>query len=252
MSNLFGAKSEEEFLTSPFYAPIRQAMMDKKDVIERLAAKKQVGGPMPEDEANPTNTENADIDNEAVGALTSLGNLSAMDLRNPKKVSDAILANAAEQKRYYDELTEKIRQRRYGPSETEKLLALSAAFFRPTTVRGLSGTMGNVLPVLQKFGELRRTGEEERQEAENALVEKRLKLSQGNVTNALALQRLMNSYSPWSGAVYDTNQRKWIPRPNTPGAPPTLTLEQAEAMSKDPKNKGMKFYTPEGEERTII
>lgn len=213
MSNLFGAKSEEEFLTSPFYAPVRQAMMAKKDVIERLAAKKQVGGPM-EDEENPTSTENeaAAVDNKIAGALSSLTNLSAMDLSDPNKVSQAIINNAAEQKRYYDELSQKIRERRYGPSESERLLALSSAFFAPTSVRGFSGTMGNVMPVLQKFGELKRTGEEKRAEALQGLAKQRMEMSQGNIKTALELQRLMRTYP--TGLTYDTQRGIFVDKNN--------------------------------------
>lgn len=194
MTEMWGAKSEEEFLTSPLYAPVREAMMAKRDVIERLAAKKQVGGPM-EDEENPTSTENAAADAGAVDAYASLGPLTAMDLTDPKQISNAILANAAKQQQYYDNLANQIRQRRYGPSESEKLLALSEAFFRPTTVRGFSGTMGNVLPVLQKFGELRRTGEQERTEALQNLAKQRMALAQGDIKTALDLQRLMATYN---------------------------------------------------------
>lgn len=234
MTEMWGAKSEEEFLTSPLYAPVRQAMMAKKDVIERLAAKKQVGGPM-EDEENPTSTENeaAAVDNKIAGALSSLTNLSAMDLSDPNKVSQAIINNAAEQKRYYDELTEKIRQRRYGPSETEKLLALSSAFFAPTSVRGFSGAMSNVMPVLQKFGELKRTGEEKRAEALQGLAKQRMEMSQGNIKTALELQRLMRTYP--TGTTYDTQRGIFVnprdPRPtqniyNPPGTNRTLVQWQ--------------------------
>jgi hypothetical protein len=195
MTEMFGAKSEEEFLTSPFYAPVRQAMMAKKDVIERLAAKKQVGGPMPEDEGNPDTVNSAADNADAVDAYASLGGLSAMDLTDPKQISQAILANAAKQQQYYDNLANEIKQRRYGPSESEKLLALSSAFFSPTSVRGFSGTMGNVLPVLQKFGELKRTGEEERNEALQALAKQRMALAQGDVKTALDLQRLLATYN---------------------------------------------------------
>lgn len=149
-------------------------------------------------------TENDQADSEAVGALSSMGGLGSIDLSDPKQVSKAILANTAEQKRYYDNLANQIRDRRYGPSETEKLLALSAAFFAPTKVRGFSGAMGNVMPVLQKFGELRREGEEDRLKAEQDLAEKRMKMSQGNITNALALQRLMATYNKPKGLGYDS------------------------------------------------
>jgi hypothetical protein len=191
---MFGAKSVEEFLTSPLYAPVRRAMMAKRDVIERLAKAKQVGGPMEDEEDRNVADEDA-ADEAAAGAYANLGGLSAMSLKTPEDFSRAILANSQEQKRYYDDLANQIRERRYGPSETEKLLALSSAFFAPTSVRGFSGTMGNVLPVLQKFGELKRTGEEERTEALQNLAKQRMALAQGDVKTALDLQRLLATYN---------------------------------------------------------
>ena len=247
MSNLFGAKSEEEFLTSPFYAPVRQAMMAKKDVIERLAAKKQVGGPMEDEDQNVANedaAENAAADADAVNAYASLGPLSAMDLTDPKQISKAIIANAAKQQQYYDDLANQIKQRRYGPSESERLLALSSAFFAPTSVRGFSGTMGNVLPVLQKFGELRRTGEEERTEALQNLAKQRMALAQGDIKTALDLQRLLATYNkkeqprwvsvPEGGSLVNVSELQGLP---------TYTAEEVIELKKDPANKGKRFLT---------
>lgn len=228
MMDLFGAKSEEEFLTSPFYAPVRQAMINKRDVIERLAREQQVGGPMEDDDQNVAfedAADNAAADADAVEAYAGLGGLSAMDLTKPEDISRAIIANAQQQKQYYDELANEIKKRRYGPSESEKLFALSSAFFAPTSVRGFSGTMSNVLPVLQKFGELKRTGEEKRQEALQNLAQKRMSLTQGDVKTALDLQRLMRTYAT-SGMGYDTQRgityNRANPRPteefyNVPG-----------------------------------
>ena len=210
MTEMFGAKSEEEFLTSPFYAPVRQVMMAKRDVIERLAKDKQVGGPMEDEDQNVANEDAAD--EAAAGAYSSLGGLSAMDLTDPKQISQAILANAKKQQDYYDDLADQIKQRRYGPSETEKLLALSSAFFQPTSVRGFSGTMGNVLPVLQKFGELRRTGEEKRAEALQGLVKQRAALEQGDLKTAIELQRLMRTYP--TGLTYDTQRGIFVDKNN--------------------------------------
>lgn len=152
------------------------------------------GGDQMEDEDLNVADEDA-ADNAAAGAYASLGGLSAMDLTDPKQISRAILANAAEQRKYYDDLANQIKQRRYGPSESEKLLALSSAFFAPTSVRGFSGTMGNVLPVLQKFGELRRTGEQERAEALQNLAKQRMALAQGDIKTAIDLQRLLATYN---------------------------------------------------------
>lgn len=168
--------------------------------VNNLLGERAMGGDdQMEDEdlnvANEDAADNAAADDDAVDAYASLGGLSAMDLTDPKQISRAILANAAQQRQYYDDLAAEIKQRRYGPSETEKLLALSAAFFQPTTVRGFSGTMGNVLPVLQKFGELKRTGEEKRTEALQGLAKQRAALAQGDIKNALLLQKMQADYA---------------------------------------------------------
>lgn len=214
------------------------------------------GDNMEEDDLNVANedaADNAAADENATDAYASLGGLSAMDLTDPKQISQAILANSANQKRYYDSLANQIRQRRYGPSESEKLLALSAAFFKPTTVRGFSGTMGNVLPVLQKFGELKRDEEEKRAEALQGLAKQRMALAQGDVKTAIDLQRLLATYNknPYSNAVFNPEDKSWNLRPGTLGAPPVLTPEQAAEMAKNPANKGKLFYTTEGQPRRI-
>jgi hypothetical protein len=162
----------------------------------------------------------APSDDDLVNAYSSLGPLSAMDLSDPNKVSQAIINNAAEQKRYYDELSQKIRERRYGPSETEKLLALSSAFFAPTSVRGFSGTMSNVLPVLQKFGELKRTGEQERTEALQGLAKQRMALAQGDIKNALLLQKMQADYLQAGKPKYRLGQdNAFYVEPGTGGYP---------------------------------
>lgn len=155
------------------------------------------GGDQMEDDdlADEGVASSAPSDDDLVNAYSSLGPLTAIDLTDPKQISRAILANAAQQKKYYDDLATEIKQRRYGPSTSEKLFALSAAFAAPTDVRGFSGTMSNVLPVLQKFGELRRTGEQERTEALQNLAKQRMALAQGDIKTAIDLQRLMATYN---------------------------------------------------------
>jgi len=50
----------------------------------------------------------------------------------------------------------------------------------------------------------------------------------------------------FKGAVYDQASQRWVPRPGTAGGPPVLTPEQAAQLARDPKNRGMKFYTTDG------
>lgn len=242
------------------FVPVQMASQ-KPEQMSGLDAIKSpaIGGGNMEDEdmnvADEDAADNAAADSDAADAYAGLGGLDAMDLSKPQDISRVILANARAQQRYYNNLAEQIKSRRYGPSGSEKLFALSAAFAAPTETRGFSGVMGNVMPLLQKFSELRRTGEEKRQEALQQLAQQRLAASKGDVTNMLALQRLMATYnkpkSPFAGAIWDDKEGRWRPRPGTEGAPPVLTAEEAIELAKDPKNIGMKFYTTDGREREI-
>jgi hypothetical protein len=98
---------------------------------------------------------------EETGALPYAAVRKAMDARK-----EAAKARQA----YYDDLTAKLAARQAGPSFSERMLQLSSAFFAPTSVRGFSGVMGNVLPVLQKQEQAQREGEIKREDALNALT----------------------------------------------------------------------------------
>lgn len=98
---------------------------------------------------------------EETGALPYAAVRTAMTARK-----EAAKARQA----YYDDLTAKLAARQAGPSFSERMLQLSSAFFAPTSVRGFSGVMGNVLPVLQKQEQAQREGEIKRQDALNALT----------------------------------------------------------------------------------
>lgn len=98
---------------------------------------------------------------EETGALPYSGVRKAMEAR--KKAATARQA-------YYDDLTAKLAARQAGPSFSERMYELSAALFAPTSTRGFSGVMGNVLPVLQKQRQTQREGEIKREDALNALT----------------------------------------------------------------------------------
>jgi hypothetical protein len=63
-------------------------------------------------------------------------------------------------------------KQRSGPSLSERLFQLSAAFASPTQTRGLSGVLGNVAPVLAQQGAAMRQGRELDKEKLRALREK--------------------------------------------------------------------------------
>lgn len=60
--------------------------------------------------------------------------------------------------------TKLLEERRLGPSRTEQLLQLSAAFLQPRQYKGFGSTMANVLPVLAQQAAQKRTGESSRAE----------------------------------------------------------------------------------------
>lgn len=178
------------------------------------------GGDKVEDE-DPNVADEDAADQDAAGSEGQYaGGLDAINLSNPQDISKAILKNARAQKQYYDQLAEQIKNRRYGPSVSEKLFALSAALAAPTQVRGFSGTMANVMPVLQKFGELRRTGEEQRQEALQELAKQRMQLAQGDIRNALLLQKMQADYLKSGKPKFRMgSDNAFYPEPGTGGYP---------------------------------
>jgi hypothetical protein len=115
---------------------------------------------------------------------------------------------AADYKKYYDDLTAKIMAQRTGPSFSERMYQLSAAFASPTSTRGFGGVMGNIMPVLQEQAKAQREGMNKRQDALSALkaaqLGQRAGLANQDVTTALAMAKI-NKETPVKGiAVGDT------------------------------------------------
>lgn len=101
---------------------------------------------------------------------------------------DAQKAAAASQAAQYKAAEESIRQRRYGaPTTSEQLAALSQALIAPRRMRGLAGTLQNVLPALTQPAELRRRAEEQR--AEDLM---KLQQQQGMAASTAQMQALEN------------------------------------------------------------
>lgn len=101
---------------------------------------------------------------------------------------DAQKAHAANQAAQYKAAEESIRQRRYGaPTTSEQLAALSQALIAPRKMRGLAGTLQNVLPALTQPAELRRRAEEQR--AEDLM---KLQQQQGMAASTAQMQALEN------------------------------------------------------------
>ncbi len=148
----------------------------------------------------------------------------------------------------------KLRDRRVGPSASEKWLAIAAALGQPTRTGSFGESLGNLAQTLGAQKAAAREAEEKRE----MLLEKyaldvgteRLRLQQAAAAQAGQSLRAA-SKNPFSDAVYVPETNTWVARPGSPGGPPVLTAAQAEELAKDPKNIGMEFYTTKLEKRRI-
>ena len=172
-------------------------------------------------------TENTD----APDAANAMGGLSVYDpaaIRS-KLAEYTDLSNS--QKAYYDKLREEILARRAGPSASERLYQLGAALMAPTSVRGFSGTMNNVLPVLQQQAKDVREGKENRADALSKLEQAQLAARQGllgqELTTDIALARINAAQNKAGEAKFDAlTGGGYQQRPGTGGMPPMPEMDR--------------------------
>ena len=152
----------------------------------------------------------------------------------------------------------KLRERRVGPSDSEKWLAIAAALGQPTRTGSFGESLGNLAQTLGAQKSARREAEEKR----DLMLEKygldvgteRLRLLQSGATQAgqtLRAAMAAKNKDPYAGAVYDPDTKSWVFRPGSAAAPPVLSFEEAARLAQDPANRGMKFYTKDGVLREI-
>ena len=159
-----------------------------------------------------------EVGNEIDGEDTAdAGGLSVYNDPNVQKAVAERNKLNNEYKKYYDDLTAKIKAQRTGPSFSERMYQLSAAFAAPTATRGFSGVMGNVMPVLQKQQETQREGEIKRQDALSALqaaqLAQRAGLANQDVTTAVAMAKLAKQ-GVGAGRTYDAARGVWVDKNN--------------------------------------
>lgn len=126
-------------------------------------------------------TMDEELDSQAP-ADDTVGGLSVYGDADVKAAMAVEKKLANEREAYYDKIAKALEEKRYGPSFSERMFQLSAAFAAPTSTRGFSGVMGNVMPVLAAQQKARREGEISRREALEQLEANRL-------TNRLGLAR---------------------------------------------------------------
>ena len=152
----------------------------------------------------------------------------------------------------------KLRERRVGPSDSEKWLAIAAALGQPTRTGAFGESLGNLAKTLGEQKSARREAEEKR----DLMLEKygldagteRLRLLQARATQAgqtLRAAMAAKNKDPYAGAVYDPDTKSWVFRPGSSAAPPVLSFEEVARLAQDPANRGMKFYTKDGVLREI-
>jgi hypothetical protein len=147
----------------------------------------------------------------------------------------------------------KLRERRVGPSDSEKWLAIAAALGQPTRTGAFGESLGNLAQTLGAQKSARREAEEKR----DLMLEKygldvgteRLRLLQSGAAQAgqtLRAAMAAKNKDPYAGAVYDPDTKSWVFRPGSSAAPPVLSLEEVAELAKDPRNLGMQFYSKSG------
>jgi hypothetical protein len=97
-------------------------------------------------------------------------------------------------KAYFDKLADQLKAKRYAPSASERLFAISAALAQPTRVPGFGGLLANVTPVFQQFEKDKRAAEEARAADMQKLGLARLGMGDDEIRTALDLQKLRAQY----------------------------------------------------------
>lgn len=105
-----------------------------------------------------------------------------------------IQQQSEDRKAYFDKLAEQLKAKRYAPSASERLFAISAALAQPTRVPGFGGLLANVTPVFQQFEKDKRAAEEARAADMQKLGLARLGMGDDEIRTALDLQKLRAQY----------------------------------------------------------
>lgn len=170
---------------------------------------------------------------------------------------------ARDRKAQYEQATAELEKRRFGPSRSEQLFQLAAAIGKPTYDRSFGSIMANVTPTFAEIEKANRIAAEERSAAAQALRDKylsgvqdmRFKVLQEEQDAARALvpivtaqmraeapAKVRTGFNPITGEL--TNMETGEPVANA--GLRTLTPQQVATLSRDPRNRGMKFRTTDG------
>ena len=158
---------------------------------------------------------------------------------------------SADRQAYFEELAEKLKAKRYGPSASERLAAMSAALAQPTRTPGFGGLLANVTPVFEQYAKDKRAAEEARASDMEKLGLARLNMGDSEIKTALDLQELRDRYAARMAAANKPDYRVVPPGGSLVDVKgyanlPVYTAEQVAVMSQDPANRGTKFRTVDG------
>jgi hypothetical protein len=146
--------------------------------------------------------ENQPPADDTIGGLSMYGDADVKDAMAVEKKL------ASERETYYDKIAKALEEKRYGPSFSERMFQLSAAFAAPTSTRGFGGVMGNIMPVLAAQQKAQREGEISRREALEQLeanrLTNRLGLAKQDTQTKIALAKLAKQPPVRGVAVGDT------------------------------------------------
>lgn len=177
-------------------------------------------------------TEEVTMDEELNGqppADDTVGGLSVYGDADVKAAMAEEKKLAGEREKYYDRIAKALEEKRYGPSFSERMFQLSAAFAAPTSTRGFSGVMGNVMPVLAAQQKARREGEISRREALEQLEANRLTnklgLARQDTQTKIALANLAKK-GVGSSVTYMADRGGYGPKPGVGGNAPMPEMNQ--------------------------
>lgn len=156
----------------------------------------------------------------------------------------------------YEEGRRRIMEKYAGPSQSERLFALSRAMLSPRSVPGFKGFLGNVVGALGENATAMQQAQRAREEQLFALQQQyqqgaaereaarpktALELAK-TYADVTAPAKRRTGFNPVTGELVDMDTNQPVGTENLP----VLTPEQVGALSRDPRNRGMKFRTIDG------
>lgn len=152
----------------------------------------------------------------------------------------------------YDQAARDLQARYRGPSDKELLLAMGAAMLKPT-YGGFGEALSNAVSVVPEFMQQKRAYQDQLSQlmAKGQYDKARALASlEARAVTAMKPAQRRTGFNPVTGTLVYMDTGEAV-GPGENGGIPTLTPEQVAAMSRDPRNRGMRFKTTDGREMEI-